>query len=476
MRKRKIKYLVIIPILFVIIITLSIPFIISEYRLNIEIEKLHQKGIPVTPQEFNNIYYKPVSESKNAAATFNEAHALCPKLDTQLLTASLESRIHYNLSPEILKTARKCVKKNTAFFNEIEKMQKYKIARFNIKFTEDYEMDYSEQYGFLAIIRPYALKTELAIENKDPQQVKMLLCKMFHIASLANQTPGDTGQVITYGCENLILKKLERAMNKLSFSPEQLESLSNNFDDCEQHIVRSWPIIWKYELVCLLTNKNKLLYDSCENVKEKSKYAFLRYSGVLTSVLIKDIKILEKIINIPVEAYIKQKDNLERIEYEIGPGFVSLPQSLYLIMSKAIARLRCAKTACAVECFRLKYGELPEKLKQLVPEFLERVPTDPFDGKSLRYFRNNFNIRYEVQIKAKKKPEISEIANIFRTSETPQKPEYKFLNARKAGFQVYSVGENLRDEKSSLILDKHSSGEMFRSGIQDDIIFTVIDK
>jgi hypothetical protein len=35
--------------------------------------------------------------------------------------------------------------------------------------------------------------------------------------------------------------------------------------------------------------------------------------------------------------------------------------------------------------FRLARGKLPERLTELVPQFLPDVPIDPFDGKPLRY-------------------------------------------------------------------------------------------
>ncbi len=41
--------------------------------------------------------------------------------------------------------------------------------------------------------------------------------------------------------------------------------------------------------------------------------------------------------------------------------------------------------ALKIELFRQKYGRLPETLNDLVPEFMESVPLDPMDGKTLRY-------------------------------------------------------------------------------------------
>ena len=47
--------------------------------------------------------------------------------------------------------------------------------------------------------------------------------------------------------------------------------------------------------------------------------------------------------------------------------------------------MRAARAGLAVERYRLARGELPARLDDLVPEYLDAVPTDPIDGKQLRY-------------------------------------------------------------------------------------------
>ena len=54
--------------------------------------------------------------------------------------------------------------------------------------------------------------------------------------------------------------------------------------------------------------------------------------------------------------------------------------------AEAVARLRVAQTALAVERFRRAHGTaLPAALEALVPSYLKCVPEDPFDGKPLRF-------------------------------------------------------------------------------------------
>ncbi len=51
------------------------------------------------------------------------------------------------------------------------------------------------------------------------------------------------------------------------------------------------------------------------------------------------------------------------------------------------AQLRAARVGLAVERHRVAHGELPESLDTLVPEFLDRVPKDPFGDGPLKYER-----------------------------------------------------------------------------------------
>lgn len=55
------------------------------------------------------------------------------------------------------------------------------------------------------------------------------------------------------------------------------------------------------------------------------------------------------------------------------------------VFAATLANLRLIRSACAVERYRLTHGELPRTLDDLVPDYLDAVPADPFDGQPLRY-------------------------------------------------------------------------------------------
>jgi hypothetical protein len=61
----------------------------------------------------------------------------------------------------------------------------------------------------------------------------------------------------------------------------------------------------------------------------------------------------------------------------------SLRRSIEL-HARAVGLIRAARAAIAAEQFRAAVGRFPTSLAELVPDYLDRVPLDPFDGAPLR--------------------------------------------------------------------------------------------
>ena len=51
------------------------------------------------------------------------------------------------------------------------------------------------------------------------------------------------------------------------------------------------------------------------------------------------------------------------------------------------------RTVIALRRYEARHGELPLSLSDLVPEFLDEVPRDPYDGEPLRYSREARMVR-----------------------------------------------------------------------------------
>lgn len=62
-------------------------------------------------------------------------------------------------------------------------------------------------------------------------------------------------------------------------------------------------------------------------------------------------------------------------------------RGIHTIDAYFVARLRSTKAAVAIEGYRAVHGEIPRSPGDLVPEFLESVPVDPFTDSPLRFKR-----------------------------------------------------------------------------------------
>jgi hypothetical protein len=68
-----------------------------------------------------------------------------------------------------------------------------------------------------------------------------------------------------------------------------------------------------------------------------------------------------------------------------GIGWATMARNL----NRTQAELRCTAAALAAERYRLAEKAWPDRLDALVPRYLDAVPTDPFDGKPLRWRRTD---------------------------------------------------------------------------------------
>ncbi len=59
------------------------------------------------------------------------------------------------------------------------------------------------------------------------------------------------------------------------------------------------------------------------------------------------------------------------------------------VVARAEARVALARTALALERYRLLHGEYPKSVAHLTPDILPHVPVDPFDGQPLRYVNSD---------------------------------------------------------------------------------------
>ena len=93
--------------------------------------------------------------------------------------------------------------------------------------------------------------------------------------------------------------------------------------------------------------------------------------------------------------------DIPKFEFEVRQSWMRFPywfvvQAMAYMMGGNLdicretqARVDLCLVACALEQFRLRTGEYPKELGELVPTTLSKLPTDRFDGSALHYRLTN---------------------------------------------------------------------------------------
>jgi hypothetical protein len=88
------------------------------------------------------------------------------------------------------------------------------------------------------------------------------------------------------------------------------------------------------------------------------------------------------------------KNLQDQFRSRAGPvsNFFGLPLNLASGVAHTDARRQTARLGVAAYCYRAKHGRFPEKLDDLVPDFIPFVRVDPFDGKPMRMKRTEHGL------------------------------------------------------------------------------------
>jgi len=88
------------------------------------------------------------------------------------------------------------------------------------------------------------------------------------------------------------------------------------------------------------------------------------------------------------QPYYRGHIRLQRAEAVIKKTFLpilGIYTVFYAFSASDTAALQGLQQALALRCYSLHYGKYPDRLQQLVPGYLPKIPLDPFTGRQYAY-------------------------------------------------------------------------------------------
>ena len=371
-------------------------------KLQTRIDAIHAAGYPVTCAELDQ-WYKIPPNVENAAYTFMDAFSYYKKWDKEKskplpVVGRAELPARTEPMPEEMKAL---ITQYVVDNNEAIELLHAGAAIEHCRYPIDLSAGFATLMPDLNEIRSglYLLKLDaiLHAEHGDGESAIRSVKSCFGIAGSLAKEPITISQLVRSACQNVAATTIEYCINRIKFTDEQLVELIECTRNSERITDMSYAFVGErcYGISFFMA-PGSVDPALVGNIPFRPLLALYKAMGMADSDAIIYLDLMEEYINIyqlplhqrqeaakAVEARFQSTSRVHVLFYIMMPAFARITT----IDTRNIAQLLTARVGLAIERYRLAAGMLPEKLADLVPDYLDSVPRDPFDGNELRYKR-----------------------------------------------------------------------------------------
>lgn len=393
----------------ILISMVALPFVLNmrvQYEVAKRCQDIRKAGEPVTFSELSQWMPSPAPE-KNGAAAYQKAFDAKPAdVDKSIMTDynnQLSEAPRHGRWPDTLLTLGQTVlDTNAQRLALLYKAVEYPEVQFPLDYSQGPAMTLPHLAQFREMARLLALEASLAAHRGDCAQAEKSLGALAVLPDSLRGDPILISQLVRIAIRGIADNAIQRALELCSFSDEQLAALYQTVQ--RQEDPEALPRAFIVERVRSLSflNDEGRTQSTCPVPKQDNqpppanlKARMAQSISRLTGESLRYLDVMQQMIDIsrkPIHEALPAMTALKNKQQESSGGFLYFPNCTVSGLFTAIeafarsaAETRSVATALAVERYRLKNGRLPAALQDLVPEFTEAVPLDPYDGKPLRY-------------------------------------------------------------------------------------------
>ena len=393
----------------------------GSLKLKKQIKVLRDQGYPVTLEELDRWYNIPEG-AKNAADVYMAAFSNYIEWDKDALRevpvfgkASLPARTQ-PLDASSRQLVEKFLSDNEKTLTLLYEAASIEHSRYPIDLTKG-SVELMERPGspaswvedLRAGTRLLRLETLSHCENQDPNKALKSIRANFALARFIG-APLLFHRLIHNSVRSQTYKSIERVLNRIQFTDEQLLSLSGWIEESSSDEGYIKALVGE-RCIGLSAFQGPVGQATEQMGAGKGKapilmLGFWKMLGLHYRDALGYIGLMQEYIDameLPSDERLLVFDSIQE-DVNSGKRGGLLTRLLWPALARTLdidtrctAEALAAQTALAVQRYRLAEGHLPESLENLVPAYMEAVPKDPFDGRRLRYFtRENGFVIYSV--------------------------------------------------------------------------------
>jgi hypothetical protein len=268
-------------------------------------------------------------------------------------------------------------------------------ARFDLDATSGL---HEQQDGLRTAARLLTLEAYLRAHENDSTASAMALLTLLRLSESFRSEPSLNSQLIRSGMVRMALEAMQRLIPVTKFSDAHLATLQQQLRQADYDDGLHRGLLGDRVLGLIVFDDPSVLaseHVEVENLKalptcnhDRRFYLQTMREFIATSQS-QDPERLARIEQLDYVIEMKMNQRPRWFRYFIS----DLLLAAYPALFEATARLNFSRDAVdvglAAQQYRRQHGSFPSELTALVPEFLPRVPLDPYDGQPIRYRVDN---------------------------------------------------------------------------------------
>ena len=229
--------------------------------------------------------------------------------------------------------------------------------------------------------------------RQDASELSRDIRVLFHHCRLFGDEPTSIAVSLRTDLERTAVDTIEQACALTTLTHAQLIDIDGELAEADQEGKLYWGMLGE-RAACLAFYDRLLAGDDpdFEEMRRRARHPFMRGLSLRNQALL--LGFWNRVVA-DADITARGAETLRQVNLELGHvpryqrhligPFAPCGVRAFELDLETTGEIRCARAALAVERYRLDHEGFPDRLDQLAPDYLEKIPVDPFDGAPLRY-------------------------------------------------------------------------------------------
>ncbi|RKY10197.1 MAG: hypothetical protein DRP66_00320 [Planctomycetota bacterium] len=384
----------IVLLLLICVVGLFAAFIVTgKNNLKKEIAAIRAAGYPTNYEELDK-YYSIPEGVPNAADLYTKAFEAYQKPSGELADHLPMRGSEYREEPRSPLNSNNVeaiifdLQANKETLELLGKAAAIKHCRYDLDFSQGgilYIPNLTEMKGCAQLL---AEQTMLLAHQDDGDAAVKNIARQLALAESLKKEPILISQLVRMALVAISYSSVEYILNQTTLNDEQLAGLQQQLSQAYQDNPMVMGLIGER---CFIIS---YIGDPQQLGMPATPGGLLRITGIADRNAMVSLKLIGQYADamklpgrqrlLRCREITAEVDDLS-IFYSLTKIMMPAFEGVIQIDMRVAAEVDCTRVALGIERYRLAKGSLPKELTDLAPQYIDKAPIDPFDGKPLRY-------------------------------------------------------------------------------------------